>query len=219
MVLDLGLGQGEQGGEVVVEALGDVAGHFHMLDLVAAHGHFVGAEHENVGRHQHRIAEQAHGHPEVRILPRFLIGLDRGLVGVGAVHQALGGTAAEDPGQLGDLRDIRLPIEYRTLGIQPQRQPGGGNLLAGLAHHRRILALDQGVVVRQEQERLRVGSVGSGNRGTYRAYIVAEVGGAGGGNASENALFAHDCPDLVKAWDSSASAGGWLFQTGASEPG
>jgi hypothetical protein len=45
----------------VVETVGHVARHFHVLNLVAPHGHLVGVEHQDVGTHQHRVHEQAGG--------------------------------------------------------------------------------------------------------------------------------------------------------------
>ena len=42
--------------KAVVKALGDIARHFNVLDLVASHGHAVGFEHEDVGGHQDGVA-------------------------------------------------------------------------------------------------------------------------------------------------------------------
>ena len=58
--IDLRLGQHEEFlalAEEVVEALGDVARHLDVLNLVASHGHLVGVEHQNISSHQYRIRE------------------------------------------------------------------------------------------------------------------------------------------------------------------
>ncbi|CWT02924.1 Uncharacterised protein [Neisseria meningitidis] len=96
--VDFHFGQGKDFFKAVVEAAGDVARHFDVLDLVAPDGHFVGVEHEDVGSHQNRITEQTHFHAEIGIfLIVFCICLHSGFVGVGAVHQTLGGDAGQNP--------------------------------------------------------------------------------------------------------------------------
>ena len=54
--------------------------------------------------------------------------VDRRLVGVGAIEQALAGDAGEQPGQLGDLGDVGLAVEEHPLRVQPGGQPAGGDL-------------------------------------------------------------------------------------------
>ena len=71
-LLDHRFGQGEElaaVAEQMIEALGNVTGHFHMLDLVTPHRHLVRVEHQDVRRHQHRIAVQAHGDSGIRSSP------------------------------------------------------------------------------------------------------------------------------------------------------
>lgn len=51
----------------MIETRTDVARHFDVLDLVAPHRHLVRVEHQDVRRHQDRIAEQAHRDAGVRV--------------------------------------------------------------------------------------------------------------------------------------------------------
>ena len=113
---------------------------------------------------------------------------------MGAIHQALGGTAAEYPGQLGDFRYIRLAVEQGLVGIQSQGQPGRGDFLAGLANLCRILALDQRVVISKEKEGVHRLVVGSGDGRADSAHVVAQVGCASGGYPGKYALLGHGIP-------------------------
>ncbi|MCY1432972.1 hypothetical protein D9M71_489900 [compost metagenome] len=170
----------------MVEALADVAGHLHVLDLVATDRHLVGVEHQDVGGHQHRVAEQAHGHPGVRVLALGDVLVDRGLVGMGAIEQALGRHAREQPGQLGNLGDVRLAIEGHPLGVEAAGQPGGGDFQARTLDALRIVALDQRMVVGEEVEGVHVVRTAGTDRRTDGAGVVAQVRGTGGGDAGEN---------------------------------
>ena len=135
----------------MIETHGNIAGHFKVLNLVLAHRHFVGFEHQDVGGHEHRIAEKAHVDALVGVFgfEGFVV-LDRGLVGMGAVHQSFGRHACQYPGQLGNFRDIGLAIENRAIGIQPQGQPGGGHFQGRLSQYLGVVAFHQGVVIGQE---------------------------------------------------------------------
>src|SRR5690606_10936245 len=107
-------------------------------------------------------------------------------VGVGAVEQALAGHTGEQPAQLGDLGDVGLPIEGRLVGIQAQRQPGGGDLQARTLDARRVVALDLCVVVGEEIEGISLRVAAGDNRRADGPGIVAQVGRAGGGDAGKN---------------------------------
>ena len=72
-----------------MKLLRHVARHLDVLDLVAPDRHLVRVEHQDVGRHQHRVHEQAGGHVGVGVVAGGRVLVDRGLVGVGAVEQAL----------------------------------------------------------------------------------------------------------------------------------
>jgi hypothetical protein len=186
---DQRLGHGEELlalAEQVVEALADVTGHFHVLDLVAADRHLVRVEHQDVRRHQHRIAVQAHADPGIRVFAVFQVLVHRGLVGVGAVEQALGGDAGQQPGELGDLWNVGLPVEGHSIHIQATGQPGRSDFHTRALDALRVIAFDQGVVVGQEVEGIGICVLAGKNRGADRAGVVAQVRRAGGGDAGED---------------------------------
>ena len=81
----------------MVKALCDIARHFQMLDLVTANRHAVGVEHQNIGGHQYGIRKQPHIHPVIGLNATGHILIHRCLVSMGAIHQALGCNAREDP--------------------------------------------------------------------------------------------------------------------------
>jgi hypothetical protein len=87
----------------VVEALGEIARHLDVLDLVAAHRHLVRVEDQDVGGHQHRVHEQAGADAGIVVLALGAVLVHRRLVGMGAVEDALAGHAGQQPGQLGDF--------------------------------------------------------------------------------------------------------------------
>ena len=174
----------------MVEALGDVAGHFHVLDLVAAYRHFVGVEHEDVGAHEDGVAVEAHFHAVVLVgLPSVEVGLHSGFVGVGAVHQAFGGDAGEYPVELGHFWDVALAVKRGALGVEAAGEPGGGHGLGGGVDDFGVVAFDDAVVVGQKEEGFggRVG--GGGNGGADGADVVAQMRDAGGGYAGEDSFF------------------------------
>ena len=170
----------------MIEALADVAGHFHVLDLVTTDRHLVCVEHQNVRGHQHRVAEQAHGHAGVRVFTQLDILVHRGLVGMGTVEQALAGNAGQQPGQLGNFRNIGLAIEGRALDIQATRQPGSGDFQARALDAQRVIALDQRMVVSQEIKRIGIGGAAGDNCRANGAGVVAQVRSASGGDAGQN---------------------------------
>ncbi len=177
-LLDVGLRQHEQVvtvAEQVVEALRDVARHLDVLRLVAADRNPVRIEQQDVGRHQDRVAVQPHRDAGVRILAGLEVGVERGLVGVGAVHLPLGGDAGQQPGQFGRLGDVALAIEAHPLRIESGGQPGGGDLEPRALDAHRIVALDQRVVVGQEEEALDIRLAAGRDGRTDRADIVAQV--------------------------------------------
>jgi hypothetical protein len=104
-VVDLGLGQREVLAVLVVEALRHVARHLDVLHLVAAHGHLVRVEHQDVGAHEHRVHEQAGRHVGVGVFALGDVLVELRLVGMRAVEHALAGHAGEEPGELGNLRE------------------------------------------------------------------------------------------------------------------
>ena len=59
----VGLGDHERGAVPVVESGRDVTRELEVLTLVVADGHEVGVVGEDVGRHEHRVVEQARRSP------------------------------------------------------------------------------------------------------------------------------------------------------------
>ncbi|MNF66267.1 hypothetical protein D3C84_480540 [compost metagenome] len=102
------------------------------------------------------------------------------------VEQALAGDTGEQPAQLGDFRDIGLAIEGRLAHIQAAGQPGGGDFQARALDPCRLVALDQCMVVGEEIERIRIGSAAGDYGRANGAGVVAEVRGAGGGDAGKD---------------------------------
>ena len=187
VVVDQRLGRHQVFTVQVVEAGRHVARHLDVLDLVAPHRHVVGLEHQDVGTHQHRVHEQAGADVAVRVGTRGGVLVQHGLVGVGAVQQALAGDAGEQPGQLRDLGDVGLAVEGHVLRVQSGGQPAGGDLERAALDARRLVALDERVVVGQEIEALHARLAAGAHRRADGADVVAQVRGAGGGDAGEDA--------------------------------
>ena len=144
------------------------------------------AKHQDVGGHEDRIAVEAHGDASVRVFAGLDVLVHRSLVGVGAVEQALGGDASQQPGQFRDLGNVGLAIERHAVHIQAAGQPSGGDFQARALDAQRVIALDQGVVVGQEVERIGVAVAAGEDRRTDGAGIIAQVRGAGGGDAGQD---------------------------------
>ena len=134
----------------MVEPLSNIPCHFQVLNLIPADRHIVGIEHQNISRHQYWVTEQTHGYRVIRIFAFFQIFLHSSLVGMGPIHQTLGGNAGKKPCQFKNFRNIGLAIKKGLVGIQPQGQPCGGNLESGPVHNFRVPTLDQRMIVRQE---------------------------------------------------------------------
>ena len=155
-------------------------------------GTLLRVEQQDVGGHQHRVHEQAGGDAGVVVLAFAAVAVDRRLVGVRAIEQALAGDAGQQPGQFRNLRDVGLAVEPHLLRIQPAGQPAAAIssvercTRAGSSH------LDQRVVVGEEIEALDAGRAAGGDRRADRADVVAQVRRAGGGDAGEDAGGSHE---------------------------
>ena len=171
----------------MIETLADIARHLDVLDLVAPDRHAMRVEDQDVRGHQDRVHEQAGRDAGIAVLAVGQVAIDRGLVGMRAIEQSLRRHAGKHPGQLGDLGDIRLPIEEGAIRIEAKGQPGRRDLETRLRDPRRILALDQGVIVGEKVERLDIVATTGLDRGTDRADVVAEMGRAGRGDAGQRA--------------------------------
>ncbi|MNZ91669.1 hypothetical protein D3C78_1106630 [compost metagenome] len=173
--------------EQVVETLADITGHFHVLDLVAADRHLVGVEHQDVGGHQYRVAVQAHADTGIRVFTVLQVLVHRGLVGMRAVEQALGRHAGQQPGQLGDFRDVGLAVEGHAFRVQATGQPGRGDFQTRALDALRVIAFDQGVVVGEEVERVDTWLTAGEDRRADGTGIVAQVRRARGGDTGKDA--------------------------------
>ena len=177
----------------MVKALGNVARHFNVLDLVTPDRHLVRLEHQNICRHQHRVHEEAGRHVGVRVMAGGGVFIDRGLVRMGAVEQAFAGHAGQQPGQLGDFRNVRLAVKGHALRVQTGSQPGGGNLQRGLLYAFGLAHFDQRVVVGQKVKALHAGRQAGTHCRAHCAHVVAQMGRARSGDAGQYAQFAHGC--------------------------
>ncbi len=176
----------------MIEALRDIARHLDVLLLVSAHRNPVGSEHQNIRSHQDGIGEQRHRDALVRVTrTAFFVSLNRGLVGVGAVHESLRGHAAENPGQLRDLRNIGLPVEKSAPGIQPESQPGCSYFQTRAMHLGRILLFDQRVIIGQKIEIAVVLAVTRLHARPDRTDVIAQMRRAGRRNAREIGFLMH----------------------------
>src|SRR5690606_27376443 len=99
----------------------------------------------------------------------------RRLVRVSPVHQPLGRHAAEHPAQFGNLGDIRLTVERHTFRVETGSQPGGCNLETGTCNARRILTLDEGVIVGHEIEGVDIRTRAGLDGRPDRARVIPQV--------------------------------------------
>ena len=175
------LGQREQlDGEAAVERAGDVAGELQMLLLVLADRHVGRLVDQDVGRHQHRVGEQA----DRRVLA-VLAGL---LLELGhPVEPAHLADAAQHPGELGVRRDVALHEQDRALRVDAGGEQGGGRLAGVAAQLVGVLQRGQGVLVDQAVEAV-IGRL-QPHPMPDRAQIVAQVDAGGRLDAGKDAAL------------------------------
>ena len=171
----------------MVEARRHVACHLDVLDLVTTHGHFVRLEHQNICAHEHGIHEQARRHIAVRVVACCVVFVHGRFVGVGAVEHALAGHAGQQPSEFGDFGNVRLAIKGDFVWVQTRGDPAGRDLQRRALDARGLVAFDERVVVGQKIKTIGLGVEAGLHRGADGTHIVAQVGGAGGGDAGENA--------------------------------
>ena len=164
--------------KMLVELDGDIAGKFHMLLLVLAHGHDVSAEHQNVSIHEARVAIETHVHVGIRVLASGFVLGHLVLVGVGAVHESLRRKAAECPTQFKDLGNVALLVEQALFGVQAKGKPGGRNLVDVGTHLGAVLHRGESMVVGDKVDRI-VG-LGKFKSGADSTQVVTQVRSAGG---------------------------------------
>ena len=156
-----------------------------------ADGNFFRIEHQNVRSHQHRIGKKSHGDIGVRVLADGSGGINGGLIGVCAIEEPLAHDAVEHPAEKRDFGNVALAVERDAFRIKASGKPGRGNLHAASFNAGRILALDECVQIREEEEALNVGIAAVLNGRTDGADVVADMQGSGGVDAGENAFFGH----------------------------
>lgn len=169
--------------EHVVEDAGEIPRHLDMLRLVLAHGNAIRADAQDVGGHQHGIAEQtvadlALGHALVAdaVLER----------GAGLQAAELHDVAEEDS-DLADLGHVALTVEGGLVGIDAAGEVVFGHLDGQLIDLGGPGDLGQGVDVGDEEEalapsRLQIQEL------LDRPEVVAEVQVAGRAHARQNAV-------------------------------
>ena len=148
----------------------------------------MGTEQQDVGRHQHRITEQSHGHTGILVLAGRRVGVGRGLVRMGAIHQALGGHAGDQPIQFQRFRHITLAIEISACRIKTCRQPRHRHFQRRAADAFGVVTLDQTVIIGEKQEGIDVLRKAGLNGGANRAHVVSQVRDAGGGDTGQDTL-------------------------------
>ena len=134
----------------MIEAGRNVARHFDVLDLVTAHRHLMGVEHQDVSRHEHGVHEQTCGDAVIRVHPGSGILVDRSLVGMGAIEQPLARHAGQKPGKFRNLGNVGLAIKRDLFRVQAAGQPGGSDFQGRPLHTGGLAGFDQRVVVGQE---------------------------------------------------------------------
>ncbi len=145
---DHGLGHDERLAEAAVEPGGQVAREFDVLALVVADRNDLGVVQQDVGRHEHRIGEQADRGRLRSLLGRLVLELGH------ARGFAEAGDRVEDPGELCVGGNVGLHVERRL-----RRVDAGGDVLRGgaprlLAKGMRILRNGDRVQVDDREERV-----------------------------------------------------------------
>ncbi len=153
----------------MVEFLRDVLRDFQVLLLVLADRNALGLEHQDVGGHQDRVREQA-------VVGDEPLG-DLVLVGMAALEESHAGDVREDPGEFGDLRDVRLHPKGAAFGVETQGQEIRRGL-EGLGPEFGAAALGgQSVVVDDEAEEVMVVLIA--DHALHHSEIIAEMELAG----------------------------------------
>lgn len=179
---DIRLGHHEGVAVTVVETDCDVARELKVLFLVYAHGHEVGAEQQNVRRHEHGIVHEPH--VDVVGVPGALV-LELGHTG----RLADIGVAVENPLQLGVFLDMRLEVKHGFFGVDAAREELCEKAHARLAKLRGLPPHGEGVQVGDEENRvellLHFAPV------LDRAEIISQRNRARGLNPAQHHFFGH----------------------------
>ena len=175
----LGLGIDEQRAEEAVGLFGEVASDFHVLLLVAADGDDVAVVEEDVGRHKHRVGEEAVGGRFASAAREVVF------VGVAVFQHRHRRQAGEKPGQLGHQRHVTLAEEHGLRRVESAGEKVERHAQRVLTQGRRIVHGGEGVVVRDEI--IRLAALLPLDRGAHHAEVVPEMRPAGGLDAGEDA--------------------------------
>ena len=166
-----------------IEPTRHLAGQFHMRLLVLPHRHKIGLVKQDVGGHQHRIAQEA----EVRQIPVRQI-LLLVLIGGHALQPADRRNHAQEQVELGVLEDLALQEEHTARGVE-----AGGQVVEhhvqGVGRNPRGVGVVRGqrVPVGDEEVALVLGGVLQLDPVGQGAHVVAQVELAGGAHAAEDA--------------------------------
>jgi hypothetical protein len=179
----------------VIEAAGDLAGELHVGHLVLAHRNPRRAVHQDVGRLQQRVAEEAVGR---QVLVRQLVLLV--LVGRYALEPAQRRAHRQREVKLGVLGQPRLQEQHRARRVDPGGEPVDHHLPDVLADNLgRIVVSGERMPIGHEEEAVVLGL--QPDPVLQRAVVVAEVQRAGGAHAGEDAIGCHvgaDCSSGVR---------------------
>ena len=164
--------------EARVEAPRDVAHQLQVLALVLADGHLVRAVGEHVGGLQHGIEEHPRAH-QLALGVRLVAEL------VHPLQAAELGERAQQPAQLGVLVHVALAEEDAALGVEARGEQQRGEVVHAAPQLRRLIRDGGGVQVDDAEQRL--AALLPLDVLADRADVVAEVLGAGGLDAGEDA--------------------------------
>ena len=104
LFLEIDLRKCERGAEVFVEAFGEIASKFDVLGLIVADGHDRRIIEQDIGGHEHGVAEEAEA-DFVAVFFGFVFVLCH------AFHLTHLGDGREHPGQLGMFADLALDVD------------------------------------------------------------------------------------------------------------
>ncbi len=133
---------------------------------------------QDLGRDQHRSVDRVERRRDLARDLHVLLLVTPHRHDLGAEHQDVGrhplaGMAGEHPGQLEHLGKVRLAVQGHAQRVDPEREPGGGQLV-GVAPHRPAITL-RGQRVRVRDEAEDVVAAGQGQRRPDHAEVVAEM--------------------------------------------
>ena len=151
--------------ELLIHFPRQIARNLDVLFLVLADRHDVAVINQNVGRHQHWIAEESYHRSESA--REFVF------IGVRAFEQPLRRNGRQNPGQLRDLRYIALFEERSAFGIETGRKKIDRNTPDVFAENVRVAHTGQRVIIGNEIKRFAL--ILKRDSGPHHAEIIADV--------------------------------------------